>query len=176
VKTMTTSGAALSLLQSPITLNTTSSGVAVATRPEESAPRPRILLIDGQSSFSDLLSMYLAQNGLEMATARTAQEARILVEQGQFDLLLLDWRLDDARGLDLLQLSKARHPRVPVLILNSTDLKEDFIKSSFAREADAVVRKTGPLDALAAAVRRHLNPRRAETPEAPRRSMLAAVA
>ena len=144
--------------------------------PEISEPKPRVLVIDGQGSLCELLSLYLPEKGLEVATVRTVQEARIFVERGQFDLLLLNWRLDEAKGLDLLDLSKTRRPNVPVILLNGTDLDEGFIKDSFAPAADAVIRRSGPLDGLCAVIRRHLSPRRTETSDADPAPMLSAIA
>ena len=172
----TASGTNVSFLKLPTTLSTTASAVWVASPPKECAPKPRVLVIDAQSSFCELLSLYLPQQDLDVATVRTVHEAKIFVERGQFDLLLLNWRLDDAKGLDLLDLSKARHPNVPVILLNGTDLDGAFIKDSFAPGADAVVRRTGPLDALCAVICRHLTPRRVETSNADCAPLLSAIA
>ena len=172
----TTSLTNVAFLKLPTISSTTTSSVWVASMPEVSQPKPRVLVIDGQGSLCELLSLYLPEKGLEVATVRTVQEARIFVERGQFDLLLLNWRLDEAKGLDLLDLSKTRHPNVPVILLNGTDLDEGFIKDNFAPAADAVIRRTGPLDALCAVIRRHLSPRRAETPDEDPAPMLSAIA
>ena len=117
---------------------------------------PRVLVIDDESSMCDLLSLYLCQKGLEMATVRTVAEARPLVEQGLFDVVILDWKLDGAEGLDLLHLSKTLHPDIPVIIFTGADLSEGSFQRGLAHEADEVVRKMGPLDALCAAIFRRL--------------------
>jgi CheY-like chemotaxis protein len=126
-----------------------------------SAHRPakrRVLVVDDERAICELLSLYLPQKGLEVATVQRAVEARTLIEQGQFDLLLLDWRLEGADGLDLLQLSKARHPSIPVIIFTGGDLGEVSLEEGLAREADALVRKASPLAALSEAIFRHLDP------------------
>lgn len=134
----------------------------IASPPRSPATRgtgqrePRVLVIDDESSICDLLSLYLRQKGLEMATVQTAPEARPLVEQGQFDVVILDWKLDRAEGLDLLHLSKTLHPDIPVIIFTGADLSEGSIQRGLAHEADEVVRKMGPLDALCAAIFRRL--------------------
>jgi DNA-binding response OmpR family regulator len=124
--------------------------------------RPRVLVIDDESSICELLSIYLGQKGLEVATVRTTDGARTLVERGQFDLVILDWKLDGVEGLDLLHLSKARHPDIPVIIFTGSDLNEGSLGRGLASEADAIVRKMGPLDALAAAISRQLDRRQAQ--------------
>lgn len=122
---------------------------------------PRVLVVDDERPICELLSLYLGHKGLEVATVQTADEARALLRQGQFDLVVLDWKLDGAEGLDLLHLSKAQHPDIPVIIFTGTDLSEGSIESGLAREADAIVRKMGPLNTVCAEVFRHLNRRQA---------------
>jgi DNA-binding response OmpR family regulator len=132
-----------------------------ASRSALGQTKPRVLVVDDERAICDLLSLYLGHKGLEVATVQTADEARALLEQGQFDLVVLDLKLDGAEGLDLLHLSKAQHPDIPVIIFTGTDLSEGSIKSGLAREADAIVRKMGPLDAVCVEVFRHLNRRQA---------------
>ncbi len=103
---------------------------------------------------------------MEVATVRTTDGARTLVERGQFDLVILDWRLDGTTGQDLLHLSKSRHPDIPVILFTGADLSEGSMIAGVACEADAVVRKMGPLDALASAIFRHLDRRQAERRDA----------
>ena len=64
----TASGTNVSFLKLPTTLNTTASAVWVASPPKECAPKPRVLVIDAQSSFCELLSLYLPQQDLDVAT------------------------------------------------------------------------------------------------------------
>ena len=142
------------------------SGALAASRPESGRPdvrpaKPRVLVIDDESAMCELLSLYLGHKGLEVATVQRAGEARPIVERGQFDLVLLDWKLDGIEGLDLLQLCKARHPDIPVIIYTGADLNEGSLGSGLAREADAVIPKMGSLDALSTAIFRHLDQRQA---------------
>jgi DNA-binding response OmpR family regulator len=153
----TINGATLPLPNLSTWLSTLACSALTAGRPEVRQARPRVLVVDDESALCELLSIYLGQKGLEVATVRTADGARTLVERGQFDLVILDWKLDGVEGLDLLHLSKARHPEIPVIIFTGSDLNEGSLGRGLACEADAIVRKMGPLDALATAVLQQLN-------------------
>jgi DNA-binding NtrC family response regulator len=118
--------------------------------------KPRVLVIDDKDAVCNLLSLYLGEQGLEVATVRSAAEARAVIERGQFDLVILDWMLKGAERPDLLHLCTARHPDIPVIIFTAADLDEPCIKDLLARGADAVFRKKGPLDALSATICRSL--------------------
>ena len=117
----------------------------------------RLLVVDDEHSIRELLALYFGIKGLRVTTAGTVAEARTLIERGEFDLLILDWRLKGTDGLDLLNLSKTQHPEVPVLIFTGAEDNQDILKKAFAGRADAVVRKMGSFEALAAEVFAHLD-------------------
>jgi DNA-binding response OmpR family regulator len=145
----------------PIECNTNAPSHRPAGMSTSARAEPRVLVIDDESALCELLSLYLGHKGLEVATVQRVGEARAIVERGQFDLVLLDWKLDGVEGLDLLHLSKALHPDIPVIIYTGADLNEGSLGSGLAREADAVIPKMGPLDALSTAIFRHLDQRQA---------------
>ncbi len=121
----------------------------------ESAARPkqRLLVVDDESSMCDVLVAYFEHLGLEVKVARTAAQGSQLIEEGQFDLAVFDWKLDDGTsGLDLLSRSKEKHPERPVIMFTGADDDEYLIKKAVAGQAEAVVRKTASLSALATQV------------------------
>ena len=145
----------------PSRCKTNAPSLGPAGTPTSARAAPRVLVVDDEGAICGLLSIYLGQKGLEVATVQRAGEARVIIERGQFDLVLLDWKLDGVEGLDLLHLSKVRHPDIPVIIYTGADLNEGSLVSGLAREADAVIPKMGPLDALSKAIFRHLDQRQA---------------
>lgn len=133
-----------------------------AETPKPSPAKPRILVINDESNVCELLLLYLEPQGLEVATVRTADEARTIIARGQFDLVVLDWELDGGQGMALLHLAKTQHPEIPVIIFTGGDLSDSLIEDGPAREADAVVSRKGSLADLSATIFRHLEPRDAE--------------
>jgi DNA-binding response OmpR family regulator len=101
--------------------------------------------------------LYLEPMGLELATARTLEEARTLIARGQFDLAVLDW--DRAEGVDLVHLSKTQHPDIPIIVCTGGDRADGLLEGGLAREAEAVVNRKGSLGTLTASIFRHLKPR-----------------
>jgi two-component system, chemotaxis family, sensor kinase CheA len=136
----------------PILFAAVASSFLAPRRSAVRAAKPRVLVIDGEHATRELLSLYLGEKGLEVATVRSAAEARPLIQRGQFDLLVLDWAVDGAEGLNLLHLCKTEHPDIPVIIFTDDDLHAQDVEGRLANEADAVTRKQGPLNALAAAI------------------------
>jgi DNA-binding response OmpR family regulator len=117
--------------------------------------KSRILVIDDDRGFCELLSLYFVAKGFEVVATRSAAEGMELLAQGQFDLAILDWYLDGTDALDLLNLSKGMNPDIPVIIFTGAE-QEVFLKKVLKGRADGVVRKMGSLDALSKEVCQHL--------------------
>src|SRR5262249_16384653 len=103
----------------------------------------------------ELLSLYFSAKGFEVVATRTASEATTLLQQSQFDLIILDWYLDRVDALDFLNFCKDRYPEIPVIIFTGAEI-EAFLKAALAGRVEAVVRKLGSLDALSKQVCKHL--------------------
>ena len=158
----TVSGTAVPLSHSPTWFTALVSSYFASGRREAAPPKPTALVIDDEGPIRELLSLYLDGEGLEVATVRSADGAKALVQHGQFDVVILDWMLEGVDGRELLHLWKAQHPDIPVIIFSGADLDEGGNGDRFPREADAVVRKGGPLEALSTAIFRSLERRKAQ--------------
>ena len=116
-------------------------------------PKSRLLVVDDENAMCEVLAAYFEHLGLEVKVARTAAAGNALIDEGKFDLAVLDWKLDGgADGLDLLSFSKSKHPQKPVIIFTGAEDNESLLKNAVAGKAEAVVRKTGSLSALATQV------------------------
>ncbi len=159
----TVSGTALLLRSLPVWFSPIASALRASGRPAASRAETKILLIDSNDSVRELLSLYLGEKGMEVATVRSAAEARALVTRGQFDLVILDWRLEGTEGLGLLNLCKTRQPAIPVIIFSSADPGREADEGGMVTKADAVVRRNGSLDALFQAISRCLGQHRVQS-------------
>ncbi len=158
----TTSAPAMPTSRVPTWSGTSASWFLAASPSEPRPAKSSVLVIDDANAVRELLSLYLQKEGLEVATACSAAEGRVLVERGQFDLVILNWKLNGAEGVDLLRLSKTKHPAIPVIIFIGADQDEGCVSRGHAGQADAVVRKLQPFDALSAVIFRLLDQRRVQ--------------
>jgi len=73
--------------------------------------------------------------GLEVKTASTAEEAYKVIEENKIDVVLLDWHLRKASGIDVLKQIKAAHGAgIKVVMISGVELAE---KAEEARNAGA---------------------------------------
>jgi DNA-binding response OmpR family regulator len=112
---------------------------------------PRILFVDDETGVLETLSAFFQVKGYDITTARTAQEAMALADEGRFDLALLDINLAGENGLELLGYFKSNFPTVPVVMF--TGLSEDeLLDQATARGASGFMRKTDSMEDLLAAL------------------------
>jgi len=114
----------------------------------------RILVVDDESSIRLLYSHELADEGYEVTTAAGAEEAVEKLRKDDFDLILLDIKLKNESGLDLLQrIVKERHNLPVILCTAFSCYKDDFS----ACLADGYVVKSSDLKELKQEIRRVLD-------------------
>ena len=86
----------------------------------------RLFLLENDLSLVNGLSFALKKQGYEITVARTALEADVLWERGEYDLAVLDVSLPDGSGFDfckkIRQTSKA-----PIMFLTAADEETDII-------------------------------------------------
>jgi two-component system, NtrC family, response regulator HydG len=79
-----------------------------------------LLLVEDDTTFSKLLSIYLGRHGHEVKVCSTIKEAGILLRQNNnFEVLMLDYRLPDGNSVDLLKAIRNDGIRTPALIMTS---------------------------------------------------------
>lgn len=124
-------------------------------RREPDAPW-RILFVDDETKFGEMLAMYLGHYGIQVRTAERPMHAIELLNQVPFDAVILDLNLAGEDGLEVLRFAKARFPSMPVVIFTGLDMDEGLVKRCLANRADGFISKTAGLMVLLGEVRRHL--------------------
>src|SRR5512146_1166244 len=116
----------------------------------------KLLVVDDESSIRLLYAHELADEGYEVVTAGTAGEAVEKLQTEEFDLVVLDIKLKNESGLDLLQkVVKERHDMPVILCSAFSCYKDDFS----AWLADGYVVKSSDLEELKEEIRKVLTKR-----------------
>jgi PleD family two-component response regulator len=80
-------------------------------------PKGRILAVDDQRYFRDLLEGMLTDAGFEVQTAAGAEEALLVLEHANFDILLTDLVMPQMDGNELVHRVKQRNPDQDVVVV-----------------------------------------------------------
>ncbi len=81
------------------------------------AEQPRFLIVDDEQEVCNFFSYLLKQKGYAAVTANTGAEASARLEQYNFATALVDLKLPDANGLDILREIKNVQPQCEVIII-----------------------------------------------------------
>ena len=105
----------------------------------------RLLVVDDEANIRLLYKEELAEEGHVVVTAASISEATERLLEGAFDLAVLDIKLKNESGIELLQqLVKERHDMPVILCSAFSCYKDDFS----AWLADGYVVKSGDLTEL----------------------------
>ena len=86
-----------------------------------STDRPRILHIEDDADVLRVVSTLLSDRA-EMSQAATLREARKMLRQQHFDLVLLDLVMPDGSGTELLPLINKQTPPIPVVVFSAYEV------------------------------------------------------
>lgn len=81
----------------------------------------RILVVEDERRIADFLLRGLAEEGYVVEHAADGPAGALALEQGGWDLVLLDWWLPGEDGIDLLKRFRGRDRVTPVLFLTARD-------------------------------------------------------
>lgn len=77
----------------------------------------RVLLVDDESGFVNVLAKRLGKRGMAVRTAYTGGDAIRLLRGNDFDAAVLDLKLEDMDGIEILKIFKTMAPDMPVIML-----------------------------------------------------------
>jgi FixJ family two-component response regulator len=81
------------------------------------ASKGKVLVLDSEQNALNELTRMLEGGQYQVSTCRTGKEALVLFKEKDFDLLIMDWRLDGKDGLDGFQVMETIGKLDPTLVL-----------------------------------------------------------
>lgn len=109
---------------------------------------PHILVVDDEHTITDLVGIYLQNEGYEVTLAYNGADAAREILTHEFDLAILDIMLPDIDGFELLRTIRANRT-YPVIMLTARDAQADKIEGLSLGADDYVVKPFRPLELVA---------------------------
>lgn len=78
---------------------------------------PKILIIEDDTAFCQMLQKFLTRQGFEVTSAYSIQEAETQLEASTFEVILSDVRLPKGNGVNLLPKLKGQSPNTQVILM-----------------------------------------------------------
>jgi len=131
--------------------------------------RSTALLIDDDTSGTVLFGYALRRSGYEVLTAETGRAGASIASSGAADVVLLDVRLPDVSGIDVLRMIKREARAVPVIMMTAYSTTSMIVGAMRLGAVDFLEKPLSTDDLLQAvrtalAGERGVGPERAELP------------
>lgn len=117
-------------------------------RKGEAVETPRILIVDDEKTITDLVGIYLQNEGFDVTLAYNGADAARLILEQEFDLAVLDIMLPDVDGFELLRTIRTERT-YPVIMLTARGAQSDKIEGLSLGADDYMVKPFRPLELVA---------------------------
>ena len=100
----------------------------------------RILLVEDDQNFGDVLRSYLEMHEYEVDLAKDGEEGLLKYNRGSFDLCILDVMMPKKDGFTVAKEIREKDKEIPLIFLTAKSLKEDVLEG-FKIGADDYITK-----------------------------------
>lgn len=83
-----------------------------------------VLLVDDEKGYIDVLSNRLSKRSINATKAFSGTQAIQLLRKKDFDVVVLDLKMEDMGGIEVLKIMKKMAPEVPVIFLTGHGSQE----------------------------------------------------
>lgn len=108
----------------------------------------QILIVEDDATFTQIIEGFLSKNNYAVETAADLKDAFKLVDKQNYELLLIDYRLPDGTGLDLLKYVRDKGLTVPIIIMTSFNDVRTAVKSIQLGAFDYITKPINPDELL----------------------------
>ncbi|MGX9354252.1 phosphate regulon transcriptional regulator PhoB [Roseobacteraceae bacterium S113] len=117
-----------------------------------SAPvTPRVLVVEDEAAQREILSYNLEAEGFAVSQAENGEEALLLMDEEQPDIVLLDWMLPNVSGIEVCRQLKSRAGtrHVPVIMISARSEEVDRVRGLETGADDYVVKPYSVIELMA---------------------------
>lgn len=126
------------------------------------ATDPVVLIVEDEPAQMEVLSYNLGSEGFRLVQAADGEEALLLTEELQPDLIVLDWMLPNLSGIEVCRRLRARAEtkRIPIIMLTARGEETDRVRGLETGADDYIVKpySVGELVARVRAMLRRTRP------------------
>ncbi|MFH1915504.1 MAG: response regulator [Pseudomonadota bacterium] len=118
---------------------------------QDGATPIRLLIVDDERGFTEVLSKRMTRRGLRVDTAASGEEAVRMLRTQDYDATIIDLKLESMDGVEILKVFKLLDPGLPILMLTGHG-SETAVKASMRLGAADYLSKPVDFEALVAKV------------------------
>jgi len=130
------------------------------------AKAPHVLVVEDEEALGQLLKYNLEKEGYQVSVATDGEEAMVMADETQPDLVILDWMLPKAPGVEVCRRLRAKQEtrNTPIVMLTARSEESDRVRGLDIGADDYITKPfaMGELLARLRAVMRRIRPGLAE--------------
>jgi DNA-binding NtrC family response regulator len=84
---------------------------------ENQSEHVKLLLVDDEAGYVKVLAKRLARRNIDATPALSGSEAIRILRNNHFDAAVLDLKMEDMDGIEVLKVFKLMEPQMPVIML-----------------------------------------------------------
>ena len=108
--------------------------------------RRRILVVDDEPALRESLAGWLERDGYEVELAADSKEALKRLKDSRFDILIVDIKMKEISGMEILKQVKVNHPKATVVMMTAYGSIDTAIKAMKNNAYDYLLKPFDPID------------------------------
>ncbi|KUF11649.1 phosphate regulon transcriptional regulator PhoB [Pseudoponticoccus marisrubri] len=115
------------------------------------ADQPTVLVVEDEAAQREVLSYNLEAEGFRVARAENGEEALVLIDEENPDIIVLDWMLPNVSGIEVCRQIKTRPEtrNVPIIMLSARSEEVDRVRGLETGADDYVVKPYSVVELMA---------------------------
>lgn len=116
-----------------------------------SADQPTVLVVEDEAAQREVLTYNLEAEGFRVARAENGEEALVLIDEENPDIIVLDWMLPNVSGIEVCRQIKTRPDtrNVPIIMLSARSEEVDRVRGLETGADDYVVKPYSVIELMA---------------------------
>lgn len=98
----------------------------------------KVLIVDDEKDFLDILSDRIRLRGMDVSTASSAEEALNMIETESYDVVIMDYMMPALDGFQALKLMKAKQPEMQIILLTGNVPGEKYTEAKALGALDVI--------------------------------------
>jgi len=84
---------------------------------KKKADKIKLLLVDDEKGFANIIAKRMSKRGIDVTEAYSGAEALQAIRKADFDVAVLDLKMEDMDGIEILKIFKKMDPDLAVIML-----------------------------------------------------------
>ncbi|MCK5312109.1 MAG: response regulator [Desulfobacteraceae bacterium] len=113
----------------------------------------KVLLVDDEKEFLEIMSERMEARGMKVTTAETAEQALALIEKESFDAIVMDFQMPGMDGMEALKAIKGDRPELQIILLTGYATVEKTVEAMKVGATD-FLEKPADIEALSEKIKK----------------------